>query len=63
MARLSSAFRSANVIRKERALTNDELMRYVPSVFSEDKHASRSERYAIYTFGRVHYIQVLAHGE
>lgn len=45
MARLSSAFRSANVIRKERALTNDELIRYVPSVFSEDKHASRSERY------------------
>lgn len=45
MARLSSAFRSANVIRKERALTNDELMCYVPSVFSEDKHASRSERY------------------
>lgn len=44
MTRLSSAFRSASVIRKERALTNDELMRYVPSVFSEDKHASRSDR-------------------
>ncbi|VUS45614.1 hypothetical protein SB6423_04948 [Klebsiella pasteurii] len=44
MARLSSVFRSANVIRKERALTNDELMRFVPSVFSEDKHESRSER-------------------
>ena len=45
MTRLSSTFRSASVIRKERALTNDELMRYVPSVFSEDKHASSSERY------------------
>ncbi|MFV5908374.1 hypothetical protein ACLIKB_28770, partial [Klebsiella oxytoca] len=45
MARLSSSFRTANVIRKERALTNDELMRFVPSVFSEEKHESRSERY------------------
>ncbi|EBL2697509.1 hypothetical protein IMU90_003864 [Salmonella enterica] len=42
MARLSSVFRSANVIRKERALTNDELMRCVPSVFSGEKHESRS---------------------
>lgn len=45
MARLSSVFRSANVIRKERALTNAELMRFVPGVFSEEKHESRSERY------------------
>lgn len=45
MTRLASSFRSMNVIRKERALTDDELMRYVPSVFSEDKHDSRSERY------------------
>ncbi|ECJ2318369.1 hypothetical protein FNH64_19670 [Salmonella enterica subsp. diarizonae] len=45
MARLSSVFRSANVIRKERALTNDELMRCVPSVFSGEKHESRSDRY------------------
>jgi len=45
MTRLSSIFRAANVIRKERALTNDELMRYVPSVFSEEKHESRSDRY------------------
>ena len=36
---------NANTIRQERALTNDELMRYVPSVFSDDKHVSRSERY------------------
>lgn len=45
MARLSSAFRSANVIRKESPLTNNELLRVVPSIFSEDKHDSRSERY------------------
>jgi predicted RNA-binding protein len=45
MTRLSSSFRTATGIRKERALTNDELMRYVPSVFSEEKHQSRSERY------------------
>lgn len=32
-------------ICQERSLTDDELMRFVPSVFSEDKHESRSERY------------------
>ncbi|WP_239509875.1 DUF932 domain-containing protein, partial [Klebsiella oxytoca] len=32
-------------MRKERPLTNDELMTVVPSVFSEAKHASRSARY------------------
>lgn len=45
MISLASRFHSANVIRKERALTNNELMRVVPSVFSEEKHESRSERY------------------
>lgn len=45
MKRLYSGFRQANVIRKTRPLTNDELFRHVPSVFSEEKHASRSERY------------------
>ena len=45
MTRLASRFSSMNVIRKERALTNDELMHVVPSIFSEDKHDSRSERY------------------
>ena len=42
MKRLYSGFRQANVIRKTRPLTNDELFRHVPSVFSEEKHASRS---------------------
>lgn len=45
MTTLASRFRSANVIRRDRALTNDELEKYVPSIFSEDKHNSRSERY------------------
>ncbi len=43
--RLSSRFGRYNSIRKDRPLTNDELMHVVPSVFSEDKHDSRSERY------------------
>ncbi|EIC83136.1 CP4-6 prophage protein [Serratia sp. M24T3] len=45
MSRLVSGFRSVNMIRKERALTNDEIFRHVPSIFSDDKHDSRSERY------------------
>lgn len=45
MTRLSSRFGRANIIRRDRALTNDELQHYVPSVFSEDKHSSRSDRY------------------
>ncbi|MGJ3447751.1 DUF932 domain-containing protein [Enterobacter sp. PTB] len=45
MMRMYRGFRQSNVIRKERPLTNDELMTVVPSVFSEAKHASRSARY------------------
>lgn len=45
MSRLVSGFRSVNVIRKDRPLTNDEIFRHVPSVFSEGKHDSRSDRY------------------
>ncbi|MGK4462714.1 DUF932 domain-containing protein [Yersinia enterocolitica] len=45
MTRLASRFGAANVIRRDRPLTHEELFRTVPSVFSEDKHASRSERY------------------
>jgi len=44
MTRLSSRFGAANIIRRDRPLTNDELAQCVPSVFSEEKHASRSER-------------------
>ncbi|MCT4709079.1 DUF945 domain-containing protein [Enterobacteriaceae bacterium H11S18] len=45
MTSLASRFRNPTGIRRERALTDDELHRFVPSIFSEDKHASRSERY------------------
>jgi len=45
MVRLASRFGSANVIRKDRPLTHDELFLTVPSIFSETKHDSRSERY------------------
>ena len=45
MTRLASRFGAANVIRRDRPLTREELFRVVPSVFSEDKHASRSARY------------------
>ncbi|MDE8558970.1 DUF932 domain-containing protein [Pantoea vagans] len=45
MARLFNGFRSENSIRRDRPLTDDELRQVVPSVFSEDKHDSRSDRY------------------
>ena len=45
MVRLASRFGAANVIRKDRPLTHDELFRTVPSIFSETKHGSRSDRY------------------
>ncbi|MBK6261050.1 DUF932 domain-containing protein [Citrobacter youngae] len=44
--KLASRFGRVNLIRRDRPLTNDELMAHVPSVFSTDKHPSRSERYA-----------------
>ncbi len=43
--RLASRFGSANIVRRDRPLTREELARYVPSIFSEDKHESRSDRY------------------
>ena len=45
MTRLASRFGAANLIRRDRPLTREELCRVVPSVFSEEKHASRSTRY------------------
>ncbi|EDR2901222.1 DUF945 domain-containing protein [Salmonella enterica subsp. enterica] len=44
--RLASRFGRVNLIRRDRPLTHDELMQHTPSVFGEEKHASRSERYA-----------------
>ncbi|MBH3133358.1 DUF945 domain-containing protein [Serratia marcescens] len=43
--RLASRFGHINQIRRDRPLTREELMHYVPSVFGEDRHASRSEKY------------------
>ncbi|HFN3784434.1 TPA: DUF932 domain-containing protein [Enterobacter hormaechei] len=43
--RLASRFGAASLVRRDRPLTRDELAHYVPSVFSEEKHESRSERY------------------
>ncbi|EPH2850703.1 DUF932 domain-containing protein [Serratia nevei] len=45
MSLLASRFGAVNFIRRERPLTHDELAHYVPSVFGEGKHQSRSERY------------------
>lgn len=44
--RLASRFGRINQIRRDRPLTREELMQVVPSVFSEDRHESRSEKYA-----------------
>lgn len=43
--RLASRFGHTNQIRRDRPLTHEELHQHVPSVFGEDKHNSRSERY------------------
>lgn len=43
--KLISRFGRVNQIRRDRPLTREELMRHVPSVFSENKHESRSDRY------------------
>lgn len=43
--KLASRFGSANIIRRDRPLTHEELYRTVPSVFSQEKHDSRSSRY------------------
>lgn len=43
--RLASRFGRVNLIRRDRPLTQDEMMNHVPSVFSAEKHESRSKRY------------------
>ncbi|ENY6785605.1 DUF945 domain-containing protein, partial [Providencia rettgeri] len=43
MTRLATRFGTANSIRRDRPLSSEELFRTVPSVFSEEKHDSRSE--------------------
>ncbi|HCE8677125.1 TPA: DUF945 domain-containing protein [Enterobacter cloacae] len=43
--RLASRFGHTNQLRRDRPLTHEELHQHVPSVFGEDKHNSRSEKY------------------
>jgi hypothetical protein len=44
--RLATSFgRGFNLVRSNEPLVNDQLLRFVPSIFAEDKHESRSERY------------------
>ena len=44
---LASRFASRSpVIRSEHPLTDEQIARVAPSIYAEDKHASRSERYA-----------------
>ncbi|KAA3535974.1 DUF932 domain-containing protein, partial [Pseudomonas savastanoi] len=43
--RMSSNFRNPCMIRSDVALSNDQIAHYVPSIFAEEAHDSRSARY------------------
>lgn len=43
--RLSSNFRNPCMVRSDSPLTNDEIARVAPSIFAEEAHESRSDRY------------------
>lgn len=45
MVRFATRYAAPTSVRKNHPLSNDELMRVVPSAFSEEKHDSRSDRY------------------
>ena len=51
--RLASRFGYTNQIRRDRPLTHEELMHYVPGIFGEDRHTSRSKRYAYSAIMRI----------
>lgn len=42
-----TSFRNANSFRSSSPLSDDQIMRVAPSIFAEDKHGSRSERYTV----------------
>lgn len=42
---LSSSFRNPTMLRADRPLSNDDIARVAPSIFAEEAHDSRSERY------------------
>ena len=51
---LSSRFASRSpVLRADQPLSDDQIRSVAPSIFAEDKHASRSERYAYIPTGAV----------
>ena len=41
MIRYASAAASGSIIRRDRPLTNDEILRVAPSVFAQEAHESR----------------------
>ena len=43
--KLSSRFGRVNQVRRDSPLTHEELIHFVPGIFSKNKHESRSERY------------------
>ncbi len=43
--RMSSNFRNPCMIRSDVPLSNDQIAHYVPSIFAEEAHDSRSARY------------------
>ena len=46
MIMLSSRFRSANILRSDRPLNDDQIMRYARLSLPTEAHESRSDRYA-----------------
>lgn len=51
--RLASSFRSAHMLRMDRPLEDDEIMKVAPSIFANEAHQSRSSRYAYIPTGDV----------
>jgi len=45
MRTLASRFRSVNMIRSDKPLSDDQIMQYAPSIYAREPHESRSERY------------------
>lgn len=45
MIRYASAAASGSIIRRDRPLTDDEILRAAPSVFAQEAHESRGDRY------------------
>ena len=43
--RLSSSFRNPNMLRSHTPLSDDQIARIAPSIFAQEAHESRSERY------------------